>query len=432
MKRGAYFKSDAEGTELILSLWLVKREDTIINYYKPNPLTIYPRENVGLLFKTDDGALTGIGLEVTVNRGFEGDTILNMTIPEYAWGDADEPEWGDENFKDILDETYANLKTSEKYNYVGLDYTVPAFVGKCLLTVSTDEEGSTPELYELTTAEGLQNTAQLGLYITDMANNPLSVNITETKQGRIHFSEIIKSLPARQDPITYTYLVQLTDALPANPNLIEATMVVRPKPVGESRFVGTNVRDYEVTHTAVIAEPISVEYVQDAGIQSSTLAVYRNNNIYGEYDVLAGSLPTGISYESGVLTFAKDFASHLTKASGATEVYRFEVTAVDNAGQDFLDSVTFTITMEPVSYEIVVPTEDIWGWKAKIEAVISGTLNATDLKVYLSDSEYPATWTGSPAEVWLEGLESGKITQYTLSIRMKFRQKSLLRNLLSR
>ncbi|MCC8199385.1 MAG: DUF4493 domain-containing protein [Tannerellaceae bacterium] len=84
--RGAYFKTDATGTDLNMNLWLVKWEDSVINYYKPSPLTIYPRENVVLLFKTDSAALNGIGLQVTINRAYDKDTTLNMTILEYAWG----------------------------------------------------------------------------------------------------------------------------------------------------------------------------------------------------------------------------------------------------------------------------------------------------------------------------------------------------------
>ncbi|MCD8194100.1 MAG: DUF4493 domain-containing protein, partial [Tannerellaceae bacterium] len=165
--RGAYFKSDATGTELILSLWLVKREDTIINYYKPTPLTIYPRENVGLLFKTDDGALTGIGLEVTVNRGFEGDTILNMTIPEYAWGDAEEPTLSTTYFPDSLDNiTYFALQENTyDPGYVYLDYIVPAGVGRCMVQIKRIEENNsvTLEEYDLATPAGANAARSIGI-----------------------------------------------------------------------------------------------------------------------------------------------------------------------------------------------------------------------------------------------------------------------------
>lgn len=79
--RAAYFQSDKTGTSLKIELEVFKTDGEEAVYYKPNPISIEPRQNVNLLFKPEGTTENTIGLEVTLNNDMD-DVILDIDIPE--------------------------------------------------------------------------------------------------------------------------------------------------------------------------------------------------------------------------------------------------------------------------------------------------------------------------------------------------------------
>lgn len=79
--RSAYFQADSTGQKLNLSMSLTSLENKKTTF-TPSAITIKPREDVKLLFKTDGEAVSGVKLEITID-GSTADTTVNVGIPDY-------------------------------------------------------------------------------------------------------------------------------------------------------------------------------------------------------------------------------------------------------------------------------------------------------------------------------------------------------------
>lgn len=79
--RSAYFQADSTGQKLNLSMSLTSLENKKTTF-TPSAITIKPREDVKLLFKTDGEAVSGVKLEITID-GSTADTTVNVDVPDY-------------------------------------------------------------------------------------------------------------------------------------------------------------------------------------------------------------------------------------------------------------------------------------------------------------------------------------------------------------
>ncbi|GEM_PF-4998024 len=383
--RAAYFRSDKNGTDLNLILELVKLEETTVNYYKPDPISIEPRQNVNLLFKTDGEAINGIGLVVTLNNNWEDTVTFNMTIPEYAWGDVKVPTLGKENFEKTIENiSYRDLRKKEEFYY--LDYIAPASVGKTILTINRIEDGNiTSSEYDLATTEGANAARLLGVTISDQANEKTFSTTKESKYGRIHFADALALLAPSKKNIVYTYSVQVTDALPVNPNSTEtATFTVKPNGVKDSKIFA-RVFDETILATHTLSDSLTIDFDSEAGIKTANLEIKRNGIVIKSVNILSDILPEGITLANDRLSFNKAFVQNLEVAPGVDEKYTYTLKAIDQVDEEFIDSpVSFTITLKPL-IEITIPEEFIWGWKAKAVIYISGfsEQHKSDLNVYI-------------------------------------------------
>lgn len=424
-ERPSYFRSDVEGTELEIMLELVKLNETEATFYKPEPIPIEPRQNVNLLFKTDGNALNGISLVVTLNNDLEEET-LDMSIPEYAWGEAKKPVLGTEYFeKEITDVTYSELQQGLA-GYYYLDYTIPGGVGKCMLTITSSTQNTI--VLDLATAKGASEASELGITITDQANENEFYLASETKRGRIHLTDVLAKLSPSNREVEYTYTIQITDAFPVNPNTTEeVSLIVRPNAVGPSEMTGTHVPNQSIPATDVLDNDITVEYKTDAGIQTATLQIKRNGTPYGTYNIVTDELPGGITYKDKKLLFNKWFVRHLDIEPGKEEEYSFRLEATDLMGDAFGGSpIEFAIKLEPV-FEIVVPVSDIWGWKAKVNIAVSGLTeqNKGGLELFVSNQRIPAEHIiieESGTNLYLQNLTPG--TEYVVKMAFNGKEES--------
>lgn len=302
-----------------------------------------------------------------------------------------EPTLDVTSFPSLLDNVSYFALQENNYNpgYVYLDYTVPGGVGKAMVSISRTENGSTTTTdYDLTTTAEAKAANEIGITLSDQSNSEEYTIATETKNGRIHFTDALAQLPASTNEVEYIYRVYVVDAVPVNPNSTDTVqMVVKPNPVGPSSLENMNntVQDYSILATATLDNPIEIKFNTDAGIKSATLTVERNNTNVGEYDITS-TLPAGVTYANGVLTFDRSFVNYLEVEPGVTETYTFTIKATDNLGEVFENSpMRFSVSLTPV-FEIVVPSEHIWGWKAKIGATVSGltAINKSNLTLLLS------------------------------------------------
>ncbi|WP_347144942.1 DUF4493 domain-containing protein [Parabacteroides distasonis] len=79
--RSAYFQADSTGQKLNMSMSLTSLENKKTTF-TPSAITIKPREDVKLLFKTDGEAVSGVKLEIKID-GSTADTTVNVGIPDY-------------------------------------------------------------------------------------------------------------------------------------------------------------------------------------------------------------------------------------------------------------------------------------------------------------------------------------------------------------
>lgn len=79
--RSAYFQADSTGQKLNMSMSLTSLENEKTTF-TPSAITIKPREDVKLLFKTDGEAVSGVKLEITID-GSTADTTMNIGVPDY-------------------------------------------------------------------------------------------------------------------------------------------------------------------------------------------------------------------------------------------------------------------------------------------------------------------------------------------------------------
>lgn len=393
-ERAAYFRSDAGGTELEIILELQRLDDPNTYYYKPSAIPIEPRQNVHLLFKTDGEAINGIGLVVTLNNDLD-EVILDMDIPSYSYEEVDKPTWGKEKFELMLsDITYRTLQKADEHYY--LDYIVPASVASAILQVGCKANGETvTEEYDLAQPEGAAAAQAMGIRFTDQANDKEHNTLAGIKNGRIHFTRALASLPPSKQEVEYTYSLYIIDALPINPNSSDTTtLTVKPNAVGPSRLTATNLQDYTVMEKKGLSQNIEVAFDTDAGIQTATLEIYRDGEQIENYSLGSDELPEGIVFEDDQLKFGKSFTQHLEAGGfGLNADYTFAIQATDQVGEAFQDSpMRFSVAVTPF-VEIVIPAPEIWAWKAQAIVEVHGLTEGNQSEIALALSEDNVTFT---------------------------------------
>lgn len=437
--RAAYLQTGEEGTDLNLLLTLVRLEDTVIHNYAPDPIAIKPQEKVNLLFKTDGEALSGISLVVTLNNSLDGDSTLNMDIPEYTYKPVKEPTLTLDNFIDIKGKSY-NAIALEAENYY-LTYQLPGGVGKCVLAVIKNVKGEDPviEQYDLTTSEGASAAHKAGFVLAELGDPTKTYKYLDGSivKGHIQFANALSSLEPSEKEVTYTYKVEMADALPVNPNILEPVeMVVIPTPVTPSVLELSGSESYSILATEQLPNNIVAKYITAAGIKEATLKIERNGILVQTYDITR-SLPKGLTFEENkegaILTFDKSFVSHLDVEPLTTEVYTFTLEAVDLMNKSFEETQSFTVTLEPV-FEITIPNDyDIWGWKAKVKTIVSGLTNLDKGNITISISSDKGSvnvssddydFNRGEASWWITQLTPN--TKYEIKLIYKERETSLL------
>lgn len=394
-ERAAYFRSDSKGTDLEIVLELKRFDDETAYYYKPGPIAIEPRQNVNLRFKTDGEAISGIGLTVTLNDELDDNVILDMEIPGYAFDEVDKPTWGKDKFElELSDITYRTLQKQDEHYY--LDFIVPAAVGQAVVQISRKEnESVTTEEFNLAHPEEAAVARQLGIVLTDQANDQTYDTALGIRNGRIHFTEALALLPPSKSEVEYTYSLYIIDALPIDPHTSDTVaLTVKPKAVGVSRMTGTQQQEYTVMAQKSLTQDIEIAFDTDAGIETATLNVYRNEILADRYALLSDELPEGIAFADDKLTFDSSFTQALAvDAFGRDEKYTFTIEATDQVDEPFEGSpISFSVVLNPF-VEITIPTPEIWGWKANVAVAVDGLTEGNKNALTLALSEDSVAFT---------------------------------------
>lgn len=146
--RPAYFQADSTGQKLNLSMSLTSLENKKTTF-TPSAITIKPREDVKLLFKTDGEAVSGVKLEITID-GATSDTTVNVGIPDYMLP-LEAPLITPRNF--VSGREYALAKGDDqgiwnKNKLLDIDIFAPGFIDSCIMTVNSSGLGLLKNRYD--------------------------------------------------------------------------------------------------------------------------------------------------------------------------------------------------------------------------------------------------------------------------------------------
>lgn len=139
--RSAYFQADSTGQKLNMSMSLTSLENKKTTF-TPSAITIKPREDVKLLFKTDGEAVSGVKLEITID-GSTADTTVNVGIPDYMLP-LEAPLVTPVGFVSEYmyaiapgDETYGKGGAWAVDNPHGIDIFAPGTIDSCIMEVNS-------------------------------------------------------------------------------------------------------------------------------------------------------------------------------------------------------------------------------------------------------------------------------------------------------
>lgn len=392
--RPAYLQTGSEGTDLKLLLRYVKIEEMEMRELTPDPIAIEPQQRVHLLFKTDGEALSGVGLVVTLNNSLDGDSTLNVTIPDYTYKPVTAPTLTPANFESGIDLTLTYTDLSNKAQSYSIAYVVPATVGNCWLTMkkTIGDKTETTSL-DLAKATDLSTAKSLGFEIKSGENELSSVH--KTKTGTIYFDEVLARLVPQKVDAHYEYTLQVADTLPIPAKSEIITLSVKPEKISSSSYESTFAdASYDIVDGNDIPQTERVIFKASSGFKTAELKVQMKQGATETttiYDFVEDVLPRGIAFDkkTNVLTFDKNFVRYLPIVIGSREdaQYILTVNAVDRMDDIITpEPLKLNVKITPV-IELVVPSGDAWAWKAKLELTLSGLSsikNPSDLKFYVS------------------------------------------------
>lgn len=419
--RPAYLQTGSEGTDLKLLLRYVKIEEMEMRELTPDPIAIEPQQRVHLLFKTDGEALSGVGLVVTLNNSLDGDSTLNVTIPDYTYKPVTAPTITPANFESGIDLTPTYTDLSNKAQSYSIAYVVPATVGNCWLTMkkTIGDKTETTSL-DLAKATDLSTAKSLGFEIKSGENELSSVH--KTKTGTIYFDEVLARLVPQKVDAHYEYTLQVADTLPIPAKSEIITLSVKPEKIIPSSYESTFTDvSYDILDGNDIPLTERVTFKTSSGFKTAELKVQMKQGATETttiYDFVEDVLPRGIAFDkkTNILTFNKNFVRYLPMVIGSRDdaQYILTVNAVDRMDDIITpEPLKLNVKITPV-IELVVPSGDAWAWKAKLELTASGLQyidNPSDLKFFVSkDGNSYIECSGeynreaNKATIWAKGL----------------------------
>lgn len=396
--RAAYLQTGEEGTDLNLFLSLVRLEDTIINTYKPDPIAIKPQERVNLLFKTDGEALSGISLVVTLNNSLDGDSTLNVNIPDYTYKPVKEPRLTPEGFESgkVITPDYSDLSNKLQAYYI--NYIIPATVGHSWFTMTKTMEGKVIETvsYDLADDTDLIKAKKDGIVVK---NGEMELSsLKGTKNGAIYLDDILAKLEPSEKEMTYEFTLKMADALPIPVETDLVSLILKPNKVKPSSYESSFGEEFDfgtITDGDKISKQ-SISFDVPSGFKVSELTIKETNQHKPEvvtvYDFVEDKLPQGIIFdkETMTLTFNDDFVKYLPMVIGSRDEAHYELTV------NVVDRMDKVVTETPLKLKvkivpvinIEVPAAGAWAWKSKLQLRASGLQyinQLTSLKFYISE-----------------------------------------------
>lgn len=430
--RAAYLQTGEEGTDLNLFLTLVRLEDTVIHNYEPDPIAIKPQEKVNLLFKTDGEALSGISLVVTLNNSLDGDTTLNMNIPEYTYKPVKEPTLTPEGFESgkIVTPDYSDLSNKLQAYYI--NYIIPATVGHSWFTMTKTMEGEVIEAvsYDLVDDTDLIKAKKDGIVVK---NGEMELSsLKGTKNGAIYLDDILAKLEPSEKEMTYEFTLKMADALPIPVETDLVSLILKPNKVKPSSYKSSFGEEFDFG-TITDGEKISSQSISfdvPSGFKTAELTLKETNQHKPEvvtvYDFAEDKLPQGIvfSKETMTLTFKEDFVKYLPMVIGSRDeaCYELTINVVDRMNKNVTETpLKLKVKIVPV-INIEVPAADAWAWKSKLQLRASGLQyisSLANLQFYISEDGVTfnkcsgeSLLSGNIASIWVNNLDPVKDKYY--------------------
>ena len=388
--RPAYMQVAKEGSELGIAIRLKKiTEDKEKTYKIPTPLSIERRQNIRLIFKTDGGALDGIGLEIILDDEMTNVT-LNEGIPDFMWKPFEKPTLSPDDFTNGESFTI-KVGKFEKSPTVG--FAMPAGIASLCVKQWREDKENEEITYDLATDEGV--TAALGKNFKWSVNGKANTNVKgERKTGQLFLKDAINSLEAPiEEDQTYTYHyefsgVDATGKAHAT-NVLGVTVVVQP--AGQPIITFDGFPETTIIEGDDMSKEIEAKFEAEGIIDETKTTLTINDGVDDKvYNILTDGTVLyndwGISVESGndataTLKFPKVFSSRLEAPMEGEKTFTYKLDLADKKGRSF-PTLTKTLTVKAPVFELTPSANggDAFACRAFLRAKVSDGTHPDNLK----------------------------------------------------
>ena len=373
--RSAYFQADSTGQKLNLSMSLTSLENKKTTF-TPSAITIKPREDVKLLFKTDGEAVSGVKLEITID-GSTADTTVNVGIPDYMLP-LDPPLITPVGFVsgEILEVSSADVNSSN------VDILASLFAGgtidSCVVEINSPylKQKGLKERYDLANLSGEDKVALEGYF-------PVEGDMFHQRSYNLDLKNtLVKKICADKSAEgihEITFIIK--DSLKTQQ--VSESVTLKLKSVTPDLQMAMREGDVWATHALLRAEvvsgnPANVKFfiARSAWFNEQVEGVYTISGRFVECETMNGSFESGKSYTvfaqygSGVKTDKFSFITETTDQ-------------LPNVG--FEDWTKVTVRKKETLLGIIEITPAIEGWYPYVKNNISSpTWSSTNEKTIFS------------------------------------------------
>lgn len=336
----AFFRADKEGTEAEVVVKLKKKGSTEEEFFSSTaPLILERRQNVNIMLKLLEGN-QGIGLEVTLDDSMI-EVPMDVTIPDYMWGEHDKPELELIN----LDGDEIRTRPGSFTGNPILKFNMSGGVGSLYVSLYKDDAVVTE--FNLSTEQGVAD-AKASRLVWSKENNGIEAAsndliTSDWKEGYIYLNSAINSLdaPLKEDEV-YSYKYSFygsdatgkeytTDVLYLNVKVLNAEA---PIILGNGSLTASIVEGDELSN--------DIEYTLEASAkidrEKTVLSINsRDYLLYKETQALESNYGikfSDVSDAKAIITFPKAFSKRLLVPKEKTEEnFKFSFKLYDSKGK---------------------------------------------------------------------------------------------------
>ena len=421
----AFFRADKEGTEAEVVVKLKKKGSTEEESFSSTaPLILERRQNVNIMLKLLEGN-QGIGLEVTLDDSMI-EVPMDVTIPDYMWGEHDKPEL------ELINLDVDEIRTRPG-SFTGnpiLKFNMSGGVGSLYVSLYKDDAVVTE--FNLSTEQGVAD-AKASRLVWSKENNGIEAAsndliTSDWKEGYIYLNSAINSLdaPLKEDEV-YSYKYSFygsdatgkeytTDVLYLNVKVLNAEV---PIILGNGSLTASIVEGDELSN--------DIEYTLEASAkidrEKTVLSINsRDYLLYKETQALEsdyGITFSDVSDAKAIITFPKVFSKRLFVPKEKTEEnFKFSFKLYDSKGK--LETLEENIMVQAPQFTLESTDLDAF---AK-SVILRGNMQVghLDKLSFQYKEEGTKDWTSFKPDIatlpsvgnyafWLPGLESEKTYQ---------------------